>query len=126
MKMISTNNAPAAIGPYSQAVKTGSFMFLSGQLPIDPRTNTIEAKDVQGQTKQIMENIKAILLAEGLSLNNIVKTTIFISDMNNFTKVNDIYSSYLGDHRPARSMVEVSRIPKDSMVEIEVLASMDK
>ena len=126
MKMISANNAPAAIGPYSQAVKTGSFMFLSGQLPIDPRTNTIEAKDVQGQTKQIMENIKAILLAEGLSLNNIVKTTIFISDMNNFTKVNDIYSSYLGDHRPARSMVEVSRIPKDSMVEIEVLASIDK
>ena len=126
MKMISTNNAPAAIGPYSQAVKTGSFIFLSGQLPIDPRTNTIEAKDVQGQTRQIMENIKAILQEEGLSLSNIVKTTIFISDMNHFTMINEIYSAYLGDHRPARSMVEVSRIPKDSMVEIEVLASMDK
>lgn len=126
MKMIFTNNAPAAIGPYSQAVKCGSFIFLSGQLPINPKTNIIEEKDVQGQTKQIMENIKAILLEEGLSLNSIVKTTIFISDMKDFSKINDVYSSYLGDHRPARSTVEVSRIPKDSLVEIEVLASIDK
>ena len=126
MKKISTNSAPAAIGPYSQAIQLDSMIYLSGQLPLNPSPNLIETEDVQAQTRQVMENIKAILSEEGLNLNHIVKTTIFVCDISKFDAINEVYSSYLGEHRPARSMVEVSRLPKNALVEIEVIASMKR
>lgn len=122
LKKIATDRAPQAIGPYSQGIEVGNFLFLSGQIPINPETGEVEAKDIVGQTNQVMKNIAAILESEGLTLNNIVKTTIFITDMNQFAKLNEEYARHLGDHRPARSTVEVSRLPKDVLVEIEVIA----
>ena len=123
MKVIATNKAPVAIGPYSQAIRTSQLIYLSGQLPINPKSNLIESEDVQDQTKQIMENIKAILSEVGLDLSSIVKTTIFVCDISKFDEINEVYSSYMGQSRPARSMVEVSKLPKDAMVEIEAIAS---
>jgi 2-iminobutanoate/2-iminopropanoate deaminase len=123
IKTISTDKAPQAIGPYSQAVKVGSFLFLSGQIPINPESNQIEATDIAQQTTQVMKNIQAILENQGLGLENIVKTTIFIKDMEQFATINEIYGSFLDDHRPARSTVEVSRLPKDVLIEIEVIAT---
>jgi 2-iminobutanoate/2-iminopropanoate deaminase len=125
IKTISTDKAPQAIGPYSQAVKVGSFLFLSGQIPINPESNQIETTDVAEQTTQVMKNIEAILENQGLGLENIVKTTIFIKDMEQFATINEIYGSFLGDHRPARSTVEVSRLPKDVQIEIEVIATIN-
>ncbi|NHN31090.1 RidA family protein [Paenibacillus agricola] len=122
MKTVYTENAPQAIGPYSQAVKAGTFLFLSGQIPVNPATNEVVEKDIVVQTKQVMNNIKAILDKESLTLDRIVKTTIFVTDMNQFATVNEIYGNFLGDHRPARSTVEVSRLPKDVLIEIEVVA----
>jgi 2-iminobutanoate/2-iminopropanoate deaminase len=122
MKMISTNNAPKAIGPYSQAVKIGGFMFLSGQIPINPETNEIVENDIVTQTQQVLRNIKEILNEEKLSIEHIVKTTIFVKDMNQFGIVNEVYAKFLGSHRPARSTVEVSRLPKDVLIEIETIA----
>lgn len=122
MKMISTNNAPKAIGPYSQAVKIGGFMFLSGQIPINPETNEIVENDIVTQTQQVLRNIKEILNEEKLSIEHIVKTTIFVKDMNQFGIVNEVYAKFLGNHRPARSTVEVSRLPKDVLIEIETIA----
>lgn len=122
MKMISTNHAPKAIGPYSQAVKIGGFLFLSGQIPINPETNELVESDIVLQTQQVLKNIKAILNAEDLSIEQIVKTTIFVKDMNQFGTVNEEYAKFLGDHRPARSTVEVSRLPKDVLIEIETIA----
>ncbi|NCU18625.1 RidA family protein [Pallidibacillus pasinlerensis] len=122
LKKIATDHAPQAIGPYSQGIEVGNFLFLSGQIPINPETGEVEANDIVGQTNQVMKNIAAILESEGLTLNNIVKTTIFITDMNQFAQLNEEYARHLGDHRPARSTVEVSRLPKDVLVEIEVIA----
>lgn len=122
IKMISTNHAPKAIGPYSQAVKIGGFLFLSGQIPINPETNELVESDIVLQTQQVLKNIKAILNAEDLSIEQIVKTTIFVKDMNQFGTVNEEYAKFLGDHRPARSTVEVSRLPKDVLIEIETIA----
>ena len=122
IKMISTNHAPKAIGPYSQAVKIGGFLFLSGQIPINPETNELVERDIVLQTQQVLKNIKAILNAEDLSIEQIVKTTIFVKDMNQFGTVNEEYAKFLGDHRPARSTVEVSRLPKDVLIEIETIA----
>ncbi len=126
MKTIRTDKAPAAIGPYSQAIKSGLFIFLSGQLPIDPVTGAVESRGVREQTRQIMENIKAILAEEGLGLGSVVKTTLFIRDMGTFAEINDVYGSYFGEHRPARSTVEVSRLPKDALIEIEAIASIER
>lgn len=122
-KKIQTDRAPQAIGPYSQGIEVGNFIFLSGQIPVNPETNEVVEKDVVVQTNQVMKNIAAILESEGLSLNNIVKTTIFLADMNQFSIVNEEYAKHLGDHRPARSTVEVSRLPKDVLIEIEVIAA---
>lgn len=119
---IFTENAPKAIGPYSQGVKVGNLLFLSGQIPVDPDTNEVVQNDIVIQTNQVMKNIKAILEAKQLSVKNIVKTTIFLKDMNQFAVVNEEYGRHLGDHRPARSTVEVSRLPKDVLIEIEVVA----
>ncbi|HAS91402.1 MAG TPA: deaminase, partial [Clostridiales bacterium] len=114
MDFIKTTKAPAAIGPYSQAIKVDNFIFGSGQLPIDPQTGLMKVGIVE-QTKQILSNITAILEASKAHKNDVVKTTIFLSDISNFSIVNEIYAEYFGEHRPARSTIEVSRLPKDSL-----------
>lgn len=121
---IETAEAPAAIGPYSQAIKANGFLFVSGQIPIDPKTGQIDVVDVVQQTRQVMNNISAILNAEGLSFNEVVKTTIFMTDLSEFTQVNDIYGSYFKSDPPARSTVQVAALPKGAKVEIEVVASL--
>jgi len=123
-QIIYTDNAPKAIGPYSQGVIVGELLFLSGQIPVNPTSNEIVENDIITQTNQVMKNIAAILESQHLSIKNIVKTTIFLKDMQQFALVNDEYSRHLGEHRPARSTVEVSRLPKDVLVEIEVIATL--
>ncbi|MBP6903638.1 MAG: RidA family protein [Bacilli bacterium] len=123
MDFIKTAKAPAAIGPYSQAIKVDNFIFGSGQLPIDPQTGLMKVGIVE-QTKQILSNITAILEASKAHKNDVVKTTIFLSDISNFSIVNEIYAEYFGEHRPARSTIEVSKLPKDSLIEIEFIAKI--
>jgi 2-iminobutanoate/2-iminopropanoate deaminase len=122
--IVSTPNAPEAIGAYSQAVKANGFLFLSGQIPIDPKTNQIEFIDITGQTKQVLENIKAILESEGLTLKDIVKASIFLGDLADFKRVNEIYASYFTSDPPARSTIAVAGLPKGSKIEIEVIAAL--
>jgi 2-iminobutanoate/2-iminopropanoate deaminase len=124
MQVIYTENAPKPIGLYSQAVKYENLIFLSGQIAIDPKTNKLVGKDAVEQTKVIMENIKAILEEAGLNFNHVIKTTIYLKDLNDFAKVNEIYGQYFIEHKPARSTVEVSRLPKDALVEIEMIAGL--
>ena len=119
--IISTKNAPGAIGPYSQGIKTGDFIFLSGQIPINPVTHEM-VEGIEEQTKQAILNAEAILLAKGSDLNKVVKTTVFLSDINNFSKMNKIYGEFFGNDSPARSTVEVSNLPKGALIEIEVIA----
>lgn len=121
-EIIKTNKAPQAIGPYSQGVKVDNLVFFSGQIAIDPATGELVKGGIEEQTKKVMENIKGLLESQGLNFDSIVKTTIFLDDMNNFGKVNEIYSSYFNEAPPARSCVEVSRLPKDVAIEIEVIA----
>jgi 2-iminobutanoate/2-iminopropanoate deaminase len=121
MQPIHTKKAPAAIGPYSQAIQAGKFLYISGQLGMDPASGELK-KGVEEQTKQVMKNLKAILTEADLDFNAVIKTTIFLSDMNNFATVNEVYGSYFSDHKPARATVEVSRLPKDGLVEIEAIA----
>lgn len=121
-RIITTNNAPDAIGPYSQGVLAGNFLFVSGQIPIDPKTNQIIEDDIALQTKQVMENIKGILESGGASMNNVVKATLYIKDMDEYGRINEVYSAYLGNVQPARSTVEVRRLPKDVRIEIDVIA----
>ena len=118
---ISTPNAPAAIGPYSQGIQAGSTLFVSGQLPIDPATGAFPAT-IEEQTRQSLENCKAVLAAAGAAMENVIKTTVFLSDMNNFVAFNQVYARYFGDAAPARSCVEVARLPKDVLVEVEAIA----
>lgn len=122
LQAVSTPKAPQAIGPYSQGMKINDFIFLSGQIPIDPLTNEVAAGGAALQTRQVMANIQAILASEDLTLENIIKTTIFIKDIKDFSVVNEEYANYLGSHRPARSAVEVSALPKAVLVEIEAIA----
>src|SRR5271170_2507988 len=124
---VSTEKAPAAIGPYSQAVRIGDFLYTSGQIPLDPATGQIVAGGIEAQTVRVLENLKAVLEAAGASLSQVVKTTVFLKDMNDFAAMNAIYGQYLapeGTVAPARSTVEVARLPKDVLVEIEVIASL--
>ncbi len=125
MKVINTPEAPKAIGPYSQAVVVNGLLFTSGQIAINPKTNQIEAETIEEQTKQVMKNLHALLRASNASFDNVVKTTIFLKDMNTFGTVNEIYGSYFSNHKPARSTVEVSRLPKDVLIEIELIAKID-
>ena len=119
---ISTKSAPAAIGPYAQAIEAGGFLFCSGQIPLDPETGVVVGEgDVEMQTRQVMKNISAVLKAAGVNFSNVVKTTIFLKDMGTFPKVNPIYAENFTAPFPARSTVEVARLPKDVMVEIEVI-----
>jgi 2-iminobutanoate/2-iminopropanoate deaminase len=124
-KIISTSEAPAAIGPYSQAVRSGNFLFCSGQIPLQPESGQIVSGDIATQTRRVLDNIGAVLRAEGLAFENIVKTTIFLTDLGDFQTVNDIYGSYFKQQPPARSTVQVSALPKGAKVEIEVIALTD-
>lgn len=121
--IISTERAPKAIGPYSQAVGFGNLLFLSGQIAIDPDTNILIEGNVEEQSRQVLKNIHAVLEAANLSLDNVVKTTIFLSNINDFARVNDIYAEFFSENPPARSTVEVSRLPKNVDIEIEVIAA---
>lgn len=114
--------APKAIGPYSQAVVAGNMVFLSGQVPLDPNTGKIESTDIVDQTKQVMRNIEAVLASEALTFKNVVKTTIFLTDLSHFQKVNEVYEVALGSVKPARSTVQVAALPRGAQVEIEMLA----
>jgi 2-iminobutanoate/2-iminopropanoate deaminase len=120
--VINTNNAPAPIGPYSQAIHAGGFVFVSGQIPINPSTGELVLDDIKAETKQVMENIKAILTEAGIDFSNIVKTSIFLIDMQNFAQVNEVYGTYFTDQFPARETVQVSGLPKGVNVEISVTA----
>lgn len=122
-KVIRTDKAPAAIGPYSQAISFGPFIFTSGQIPFDPATGNLVAGDIQAQTRRSLENVKAILEAAGARMDQVVKTTVFIKDMNDFEKINEIYAEYFPNPSPARSLVQVARLPRDVGVEIEVIAA---
>ena len=122
-RIVNTSNAPKPIGPYNQAVISGDLMFISGQVAFDPNTDELVLDDIQSETKQVMENLKSILEEANLSFDNVVKTTIFLSDMNDFQQVNEVYGSYFSnDQAPARETVEVSRLPKDVNVEISMIA----
>lgn len=120
--IVYTNNAPEPIGPYSQAVIAGNFVFVSGQIPINPSTNELVLGDIKVETKQVMENIKAILTEAGINFNHIIKTTIFLMDMQNFAQVNEVYGTYFTSEFPARETVQVAGLPKGVNVEISVTA----
>lgn len=121
-KIVLTQDAPQPIGPYSQAVKAGSFLFCSGQIALDPKSGALAAPDVEGQTRRVMENLQAVLQTGGCDFSHVVKTTIFLKSMSDFPKVNEIYGAYFKKDPPARSTVEVARLPKDVLVEIEAIA----
>ena len=121
-KIISTDKAPAAIGPYSQAIQVGEFLYTSGQIPLDPKTGAIVEGGVPEQTTRVMENLKAVLEAAGYSMADVIKTAVFITDMGHFGAVNEVYAKYFEKDPPARSCVAVKTLPRDSLVEIEVVA----
>jgi 2-iminobutanoate/2-iminopropanoate deaminase len=121
-KIISTSEAPAAIGPYSQGVRSGMFLFCSGQIPLDPKSGQIISGDIAAQTRRVLDNIAAVLRAEGLTFDNVVKTTVFLNDLSDFQTVNEVYGSYFKQDPPARSTVQVAALPKGAKVEIEVIA----
>lgn len=121
-QVIHTDNAPKAIGPYSQAVKAGNMLFVSGQVPFVPKTMEIVEGDVKAQTAQSLKNVQAILAEAGLDFSHVVKSTVFIKDMNEFAQINEVYAEFFGENKPARACVEVARLPKDVKVEIEVIA----
>lgn len=123
MEYVSTNNAPGAIGPYSQAVKANGFLFTSGQIAINPQTNTVEAKTIEEQTTQVCENLKAVVEASGTSMDKVVKTVCFLADINDFAKFNEIYGSYFTS-KPARSCVAVKDLPKGVLCEVELIAEL--
>lgn len=119
---ISTSDAPAAIGPYSQAIRSGQFLYTSGQIPLDPSTGTIVGDDIQTQTHRVLQNMRALLESAGASLNSVVKTTVFLTRMSNFQAMNEVYATYFGDSAPARSTVAVVELPRQALVEIECVA----
>ena len=123
MKIIQTDKAPEAIGPYSQAVRAGNLLFLSGQIPLDPATGEVVEGDIATQTRRVLDNLKAVLEAAGLSLASVVKTTVYLKDLNDFQEMNGVYGEYLGKNPPARATVEVSALPKGAGVEIEAVAA---
>lgn len=123
-EIINTNKAPAAIGPYSQATKAGGFLFLSGQMPLDPETMSIVPGCVACQVEQVMKNTKNILDSQELNFTDVVKTTVFIKNMDDFGKVNEVYAKYFNENPPARSCVEVARLPKDVLIEMECIVAL--
>ena len=125
-EIVKTENAPQAIGPYSQAVRAGGFVFISGQIPLDPKTGQFVEGGVREQTEQVLRNLSAVLEAAGTSLGRVVKTTVFLADMNDFAAMNEVYGRYFAEEPPARATVEAARLPKDARVEIEVIALAGK
>lgn len=123
-QIINTTNAPAAIGPYSQAVKSGNLLFVSGQIPIDPATGNLVSGSIEEETHRVMKNLQAILTEAGGDFSKVLKATIFIKNMGDFGKINEVYASYFAGSYPARETVEVARLPKDVNVEISVIASL--
>jgi 2-iminobutanoate/2-iminopropanoate deaminase len=122
-EIVTTERGPKPIGPYSQAVKTNGFLYLSGQVALDPKTNEMSTGDIRQQTERVLENIKGILEAAGSNLHHVVKTTVFLKDMNEFPAMNEVYARYFTTAPPARSTVQAVRLPKDALVEIEVIAA---
>lgn len=121
-KEISTENAPKAIGPYSQGIKAGNFVFVSGQLPVDPQTGKFPDKDIAVLTRRSLDNISAVLYEAGMTMRDVVKTTVFLADMDDFKVVNEVYAGYFDDVPPARSAVAVAKLPKGARIEIEAIA----
>lgn len=121
-KIIKTHKAPQAIGPYSQAVKSGNFIFASGQIPLDPVSGNMAENDIKKQTERVMENIKGLLESENLTMANIIKTTCFLTDMSNFAAFNEVYAAYFPENPPARSTVAIKSLPKEALVEVEIIA----
>lgn len=121
-EIVSTENAPGAIGPYSQAIKTNGMLFCSGQIPIDPATGEFVEGGVAEQTEQVFKNLTAVLQAGGMDLENVVKTTVFLADMNDFAAMNEVYGKYFDSNKPARATVQAARLPRDAKVEIECIA----
>ena len=122
---VSSPDAPKAIGPYSQAVRAGQLLFVSGQVPLDPATGEIVGGDIAAQTRRVFENLGAVLKAAGRSFGDVVRTTVILADMNDFAAVNEVYGSYFSEPYPARATVQVARLPKDARVEIDLIASFD-
>ncbi|NLK44297.1 MAG: RidA family protein [Tissierellia bacterium] len=122
LKFISTDKAPAAVGPYSQGVRAGNIIFTSGQLPVDLATGELSKGDIQKETRLCLESVKAVLEAEGATIENIAKVTVFVTDMNNFGTINKVYDEFFNGHKPARSLVQVSQLPKGADIEIEAIA----
>lgn len=125
-EIVKTESAPAAIGPYSQAVRAGGFVFASGQIPLDPKTGQFVEGGVREQTEQVMRNLAAVLEAAGTGLDRVVKTTVFLADMDDFAAMNEVYGRYFADNPPARATVQAARLPRDARVEIEVVALAGK
>jgi len=125
-RAISSDNAPGAIGPYSPALRAGDLLFVSGQIPVDPRSGAMAPSDVEAQTRQVLENIGALLEAAGLTFSHVVRTTVFLIDMGDFARMNEIYASYFSQPYPARSTVQAARLPRDARVEIDVIASFSE
>ena len=125
-KVFATTNAPGAIGPYSQAVQAGGMVFVSGQLPIDPATGAFAGNDVKSQTRQSLTNIKNILASEGIGMDQVIRVGVFLKDMNTFGDMNEVYGEFFEGDYPARAAVEVARLPKDALVEIEAVAMAEK
>src|SRR5438128_2042349 len=121
-EIVSTENAPGAIGPYSQAIKAGGLVFCSGQIPIDPATGTFVSENIGEQTEQVLRNLSAVLTASGCGLNEVVKTTVFLADMNDFGEMNEVYARFFSNNKPARATVQAARLPRDARVEIECIA----
>lgn len=125
LKVIQTKSAPAAVGPYSQGMQVGNLVYVSGQLPLIPETGELVTSSIEAATTQSLENCKAIVEAAGSSFNHVVKVEIFLKDMNDFAKVNAVYETYFVEHKPARAAVEVARLPKDAMIEIQMIAHVE-
>ena len=123
-EVVTSDRGPKPIGPYSQAVKAGGFLFLSGQVALDPKTGEVTGNDIRQQTERVLENVKGILEAAGSNLHHVVKTTVFLKDMNEFPAMNEVYGRYFTAAPPARTTVQVARLPKDALVEIEVVAAV--
>ncbi len=125
-KIVSTTEAPAAVGPYSQAIRVGQIVFTAGQIPLHPQSGQIVSEDIAEQTRQVLNNLTAVLKAENLTFDHIVKTTVFMTDLGQFQTMNEVYDSYFGDQPPARSTVQVSALPKGAHVEIDCIAVSDQ
>ena len=123
MEFVTTKNAPAAIGPYTQAVILGDFVFASGQIPLDPETMEIVGDDVKAQTDRVLRNLAAVLEEAGVSLSKVVKSTVYLADISDFQAMNEVYAQHFGDHRPARAALQAGALPKGALVEIEAIAT---